>query len=470
MVFRKTVIVLILFFSIIISINNNALALQFSEVMFNPEGSDTGREWIEMVVNETDDCVNLTQYKLYEENTNHNIYPYAEDIVCGYAVICNDVNKFLQDYPYINSSIGNYSIYKSSFSLSNSGELLALKHDAAVMDELNYTSFIRDENTTEGHSIEIMNGTLTESKAIGGTPGYILIYTHEVFGGNGSNTTENSTSGNFTDISGGYNSTDITVNNGTENNASNSTSPTKLCNVSIDIIIKNESEVYNDSSTIKFYNKIIFQNTMILTDVNYSIEYWVEDLFGNIIKNPVNTSNQNEKSFTPKIDEKDKVLLIKNIIRNINCEITGMTAEKMIIIKNEKYIPPTTNCPASKCAASKCEQCTCKEYSGINYTNDVRVINDCENATIMIKTFSANALNTNYLGAQSTATPKISESKNVSNTTNKITASVIYESPNQKNKAYAVVGIIILALIGLFYLAFRLYSRKMTKDTPLFKR
>ena len=38
----------------------------------------------------------------------------------------------------------------------------------------------------------------------------------------------------------------------------------------------------------------------------------IEDLLGNIIKNKQNTTNTNQKSYSPDIDESDLVLLIKN--------------------------------------------------------------------------------------------------------------------------------------------------------------
>lgn len=127
------------------ALSKQVYGLRISEIMFNPDGADTGREWIEIELNESDGCINLTEYKLFEENTNHNIYAYSDELACHYAIICSDVNKFLLDYEYLNKSAANtdhssnIQIYKSTFSLSNSGEELALKRNNEFIDYIDYS-------------------------------------------------------------------------------------------------------------------------------------------------------------------------------------------------------------------------------------------------------------------------------------------------------------------------------------------
>ena len=77
--------------------------LQISEVMYNPSGSDTGREWIEIY---SDSTVNLSGWKLVTD-ANHILNKPPENGGMGlmmlesgsYAIIAQDASKFLLDYP-----------------------------------------------------------------------------------------------------------------------------------------------------------------------------------------------------------------------------------------------------------------------------------------------------------------------------------------------------------------------------------
>lgn len=114
-----------------------SFALVISEVQFDPSGSDTDREWVE-IFNDTNSVLDLTTYKFFENNTNHAIEWLSGDknISSGeYVVLVQDLNKFMLD----NSGyIGK--VFKSSFSLSNSGESLSLKDkDGNVLNTINYS-------------------------------------------------------------------------------------------------------------------------------------------------------------------------------------------------------------------------------------------------------------------------------------------------------------------------------------------
>ena len=47
-------------------------ALVISEIMYDPQGSDTDREWIE-VLNDTQSSIDMTGWKFFEANTNHGL-------------------------------------------------------------------------------------------------------------------------------------------------------------------------------------------------------------------------------------------------------------------------------------------------------------------------------------------------------------------------------------------------------------
>ncbi len=123
-------------------------ALIFNELMYDPDGGDTDHEWIELL-NETNSTVDLTGWKFFEANVNHGLSAYQGSLtipIGGYAIIAADPQVFLQDNPTYQGSI-----IKSSFSLSNSGEYLAMKNSSgAIQDSLTYIPSLggQDDGTT----------------------------------------------------------------------------------------------------------------------------------------------------------------------------------------------------------------------------------------------------------------------------------------------------------------------------------
>ena len=110
--------------------------LIITEIMYNPDGTDENREWLE-IFNQTDQALDLTNWKFFEQNINHKLSGNLTLAAKTYAVIVDDQNSFMLDYP-------NYTglIIDSSFSLKNSGEYLALKDDfSTVIDEIIYKQF-----------------------------------------------------------------------------------------------------------------------------------------------------------------------------------------------------------------------------------------------------------------------------------------------------------------------------------------
>jgi hypothetical protein len=109
-----------------------------SEIMYDPEGTDTGREWVE-VYNTGPDAVDLASYKLFENNINHKLVSVVEDqniiISSGqFAIIADNPAKFLIDFP-------SYSglLIDSAFSLNNTGEPIAIiDGENNVIDRVEY--------------------------------------------------------------------------------------------------------------------------------------------------------------------------------------------------------------------------------------------------------------------------------------------------------------------------------------------
>ena len=90
---------LILF--IALCVIKQSYALQISEIMYDPSGSDTGHEWIE-IYNDGEVAVDVKTLKLYENNTNHSItYVSGNEMLQKgeYAVIADNASFFSIDNP-----------------------------------------------------------------------------------------------------------------------------------------------------------------------------------------------------------------------------------------------------------------------------------------------------------------------------------------------------------------------------------
>jgi hypothetical protein len=114
-----------------------------------------------------------------------------------------------------------------------------------------------------------------------------------------------------------------------------------LCDFSISI---NSPDVLNDSS-MKY--KIILNSTDC-QERSVDIRYWIEDLFGKVVRSPYTSSvkircNQIlERSWTPDKINGSEAYVIKASIENVNCDdqnISNNNAEKLFVVKGN---PSTT--------------------------------------------------------------------------------------------------------------------------------
>lgn len=110
-----------------------------SEVMYNPDGLDSGREWIE-IKNISSQDIDIASWKFRENSINHSINLISGASVLSpgqFAVIADNADVFLADNP---SFSGN--LFDSSFSLSNSGERLSILND--TLKEVDYVNYFDD--------------------------------------------------------------------------------------------------------------------------------------------------------------------------------------------------------------------------------------------------------------------------------------------------------------------------------------
>lgn len=154
------------------------ISVIFSEVMYDLNGSDSDREWIE-VYNKGNVDVDLTAWRLQEgdlEGTQHLI----ESAQAGpavspgvYAVIADNPDQFLLDYPTYGGIL-----FDSTFDLRNTNETLMLREskDGQIIDALTYfnawggngTGFTLEKGDLDGPNTQDNWG---EGRMAGGTPG-----------------------------------------------------------------------------------------------------------------------------------------------------------------------------------------------------------------------------------------------------------------------------------------------------------
>lgn len=116
-----------------------------TEIMYDlSEGSDAGREWIE-VYNTGATPVALTELTLFESNKKHGITGESAILPPAiFAIVADKPEKFLADYP---AYVG--LIFDSAFSLSNEGEALELRRGDTVLDTATYTQSLGGNGSGE---------------------------------------------------------------------------------------------------------------------------------------------------------------------------------------------------------------------------------------------------------------------------------------------------------------------------------
>lgn len=139
-----------------------------SEIMYDlEEGSDTGREWIE-VFNNSSSVVDLTAWKLFEADINHKITEVSGGTTLGadaYAIVADNAAKFLTDHPSYTGLL-----FDSAFSLSNTGETLILRNAELIdKDTVYYTSGMGAAG--DGNSLQRTSAVAKTFSAGAPTPG-----------------------------------------------------------------------------------------------------------------------------------------------------------------------------------------------------------------------------------------------------------------------------------------------------------
>jgi hypothetical protein len=116
---------------------------------------------------------------------------------------------------------------------------------------------------------------------------------------------------------------------------------------SVEINLSTDKELYLEEEQVKI------KNSLNNDSYPFIIEYWIEDLFGKEVKARQKTSNTNTKTYTPSLDENDRVFLVRNKLVFVACNNsnTALENEKMIVVKKEKQEKMITEQEAKKIEA-----------------------------------------------------------------------------------------------------------------------
>ena len=117
---------LLILFLIVFFISTRTVFADFeiTEIMYDLDGTDTGREWVE-VHNVGGESSDLSKWYLFSDNSKHTLVPQGDSIIPagGYAVICQDVSKFKNDWP----SFTGFLFDSSWTGFNNENDSISLK-------------------------------------------------------------------------------------------------------------------------------------------------------------------------------------------------------------------------------------------------------------------------------------------------------------------------------------------------------
>ena len=141
--------------------------IDINEIMYNPPGTNTDNEWLELYNNDTTN-IDITGWRFYEAGTNYSLTLVQGSMIIpsgGYAIVADNATTFLDEHQECNCTV-----LDSVFSLNNSGEYIALKNATlGIIDEVAYNaSWGADGND---RTLELnATGGWEESSVDSGTP------------------------------------------------------------------------------------------------------------------------------------------------------------------------------------------------------------------------------------------------------------------------------------------------------------
>ena len=302
--------------------------IQFNELMYNPQGQDNNKEYIEFVSdqpinlsnhrinfnNQSDPLMLLRQFPASENDSFYNSFFYYLLVEDGFNL--STIPPFNGDIYRIGERVGK--------NLDNTQDTLLLSNSAGdLVAQTAYQMPPGALSSSQGSSISWLNGNWRESFP---TPGSKNMFLAEV----------NDTLVNE------LNESNLTESNFTESNL------TESCTIP-SFTISSPRDLYNNKERIVFFFNISFPLSSHLNtsqeqeppDFNedFSITYHVEDLDGELIRSPTTTSNTHAKSFTPAIKIPQQALLIRAVLTT---PCGQQSADKLIVVRNGPFSDPSS--------------------------------------------------------------------------------------------------------------------------------
>lgn len=155
---RKTCFFVVCALSFILPFSARA-AMLFTEVMYDPDGSDADREWVELQ-NTGDTSVDISGWKFGDaDSPNHTIYPASDATNPGqgsstiapgaFFILASNAQKFLAMYPGFSGTV-----FDTVMSLRNTGGTLTLRKesDGNALSAVTYDPDIGGKN--DGTSLQ----------------------------------------------------------------------------------------------------------------------------------------------------------------------------------------------------------------------------------------------------------------------------------------------------------------------------
>jgi len=336
--------------------------------MYNPPGNDNTKEFVEIYADYT--LPNLTGFVIGDLSSNDTLTLVGDFKPSKYALIVEE-NASIN-----NPSVSMYSAGKTiGNGLGNSGDTIFLWNTTSLITELSFNPILGGNGN--GRSLELHNNILKDSGKVGGSPGdensenyedaptdlsiqwnemdlftfyeynnLFTIYNNLPEHGSVSNISIQS---EFSSNKSIVHKKSLTLYSSSQTSNVFFTHPgfyricgTILSSIPYDINLSNNKicrdvEVKDStlqSCTLDFSltleDKLWFDNSSVPLNFTLSnesfpfqLDYWVEDLFGVVVKTKLTTNNVNKKSFNPHLTEFDQAFKIFGNLSFIACNYTG---------------------------------------------------------------------------------------------------------------------------------------------------
>ncbi len=296
---------IILLLVMLILVKSVVSTLEITEVMYDPSiCTDTRCEWFE-IYNPGDSDINLNKCMVNGRNLTGELSP-AE-----YLILAR--NKQNVSYFF---NVSETIILEHTFSLANAGGTIIVTGAENCVDAFNYTSYAAFADGNNKTLEKNQEGVWKESLIDGGTPGK-----------------ENSVREISSERAGNDNESDEISQEGLSQESVNVTLSAISCDIDLNIKVLNQTLVYENGQSLKF--KPVLNNKSF----PFVIEYWIEDLFGKAVKNQLNTTNTNKKSWKTNIEEEDRVFFIKAVVYpgcNDTNETNNVAEEMFVVMKKNR--------------------------------------------------------------------------------------------------------------------------------------